>query len=155
MVHGERRRDRIWKEVISIIYKNGKVRVRDIDVELTETVETKEKALEILEKEGNNPEDHLEENQDGSYTVIIDPDASVTTKRTVLKTMARERYGFLVKDEEKQGIWRIGPWLEAILSIDYDGTEMTNESQEKIAHHILTDTDMPREEKCDMLEGLL
>jgi hypothetical protein len=114
------------------IYTHGKVHIDDIDVSMEQTVETKDEAEELVAEESYRSEDSIYQDSDGDWVVETEPDASITTKRTVLKTMAKDRYGYLQEVEDENSTWVAGPVLLTILSSTPDADQDMNERKDDI-----------------------
>jgi len=138
----ERRRDRIWKSVLLTVYRHGEVRLKDIDIEVTKKVMSREEAEQLISEKEHRSEEDILENPDGTYTVALEPDASHNTKRALLKTLTSDRYGFLKKSEEEQGVWLPGPLLKVLFSSDdEDIDEGTDVTEEVMDHPLLEQED--------------
>jgi hypothetical protein len=154
----ERRRDRVWKQIINCVYKNGEVRLEDIDVALTCSADHEGSITEILDKYGLDEEDldedRLTQRPDGSYEIIVSPDASETTKRSVLNTMTKNRFGFLEKPDAPKGVWYPGPYLQAILRLDDSSLSDGDEDglRFEIVDSVLNNENLSDEEKTRSLK---
>lgn len=122
-MENERRRDRIWKTILVTVYSKGEVKISDIDVSLTQKVNTEAEAEYLIGKADHRDEDCITEDVDGGYIVELEPDASDTTKRSVLTTMTKDRFGLLRKDEDQTGVWVAGPLLNVLFDVESNETE--------------------------------
>lgn len=147
-MENERRRDRIWKAVLVTVYSKGEVEMHDIDVSLTKKVNTKKEAQFLIGRADHRDEDCIIEDPDGGYIVELEPDASDTTKRSVLTTMTKDRFGLLKKVEGNTGVWIAGPLLKVLFSLE------SNESKEQRLEAISEDVLSGSSDIDDMLYAL-
>lgn len=135
-MENERRRDRIWKTILVRIYSKGEVQISDIDVSITKKVNTEAEAEYLVDKADNRDGDSISKDIDDNYIVELEPDASDTTKRSVLNTMTKDRFGFLRKKEDDTGVWVAGPMLNVLF--DMDEKESKEERLEAISDDIFS-----------------
>lgn len=153
----ERRRDRVWKQIINCVYRNGEVRIDDIDVSLTYSADDEEDVDAILNKYNLDRDDldadNLTKRPDGTTEIEISPDASKTTKRSVLNTMSKDRFGFLEKPDAPKGVWYPGPYLKALFCLDHgDANEDNGELRHELIDDVLSNDEFSEEEKTRSLK---
>lgn len=109
----ERRRDRVWKSMLTQFRLSGEVDISDMDVSLETHVDSYMDALELVVEEDHRAPDDIRNDPGGEgYIVTLQPAASMGTKRHVLRTAAGERFKLAKRDSDRKATWVIGPHLE-------------------------------------------
>ena len=140
----ERRRDRVWKNVLLMAYRYGEVNINNLDVKVTDKVETYDEAMDLIAEEEYRSDEDITKNPDGTFTVVLEPDMSDTGKRSVLKTLSSDRYNFLTKSEKEAGVWETGPLLKVLFGFDdnYSGQRLVEVSGPAAEHPELEGDDI-------------
>jgi hypothetical protein len=149
----ERRRDRVWKYILNRFAHHDKLSLFDIDVSLTTYVDTHSEALEIVDKEDYRSEDDILKDPGGEgYIVEVEPDASIATKRYVLKTLAGDRFQLTEPTEGQEAVWTPGPHLEYLYGLR-DDTPIDNplSTEHRTSWDDVEDFEMEFERRRDRL----
>lgn len=119
----ERVRDRIWMAILVDVFKNGEVKLDELDASETVVVDSHKEVIRHIECDylDCDSEDCVEITEDGEFEITIKPDPGETTKRSVLRTLSESKYSLLAESEDEPATWKAGPILKVLFNSE-DGT---------------------------------
>jgi len=154
-MYSERRRDRLWFQAINLAAQDKTLSTSDLDTSMTLVTadDRYSTALRLVEQESYRQETDITE-RDDKYAVAAEPDVSLSTKLTLVRTLAKPRYGLLTDQGTYEG-WEPGPWARAIFNLEVDADHVASKKARELTDQVLADTSLEPDEQISTIKSLL
>ncbi|EMA23958.1 hypothetical protein [Haloarcula marismortui] len=150
----ERRRDRLWFNVLNLLKHRDRIETKDISTSVTVVTESRATAFRLIEQEAYRETDDMTTTDDGEFVVSVEPDVSLSTKLSLLRTLAKDRYDFLT-DAGKFDGWTPGPWGCALFDLTPQTEDIPPQTAQELTQQLMANPDVDHSERVERINGLL